>query len=246
MSIFTFNGQWLVSGSSPAVAGDCCCGDEEPGKGACCWDDNGVWVCTQESEEACEDIRGGTWQGAGKSCDDIDCNEGCCDSLTTPDGCIVPFCRRGYEAGCVPCDPDLPLPPLEGTTDCEEGTPAQVAVACTGFSADTGDTDQNAAIDDLINDSYSVDLNCSGNADVTFGTGAYFARVAVGISSSRTASISVISTASSTTVASVELAVSAETAINTECGHSVYPCSDFSGAASATGGTGGTLSVSGV
>lgn len=248
MSIFTYNGQWLVSGSSLAVAGDCCCGDEEPGKGACCWDDNGVWVCTQESEEDCEDILGGTWQGAGKSCDDIDCNEGCCDSITTSDGCIVPFCRRGYDAGsfCVPCDPDLPLPPLEGTTDCEGGTPNQVAVACTGFSPNTGDPALDAAIDPLINASYQIDLNCSAFGEEDFPSGGYTVRVSAGLSNARSAIILVISNVTNSGVASVAFNASSETPSLAECGHPVYPCSDYSGAASSGSGTGGTISVSGV
>ena len=248
MSIFTFNGQWLVSGSSPAVAGDCCCGDEEPGKGACCWDDNGVWVCTQESEEDCEQALGGTWQGKDTNCEDFDCNEGCCDTITSPGGCLVSYCRRGGTDSylCVPCDPDLPLPPLDGTTDCEGGTPAQVAVACTGFSADTGDPALDAVLNTLINASYQIDLNCSAFGEEDFPSGGYTVRVSAGLSNVRTAIILVISNVTNSGVGSVSFSASPETPSLAECGHPVYPCSDYSGSASSGSGTGGTLSVSGV
>lgn len=35
MSIYVYNGQWLLSGSSPATTGDCCC-DTTPENGCCC------------------------------------------------------------------------------------------------------------------------------------------------------------------------------------------------------------------
>ena len=245
MSLQIYNGQWLISGSGPAVTSDCCCGNEDPTLGACCWDNDGTWTCTQESEESCL-ARSGIWQGEGSSCEYVDCTRGCCENVTVDDTCIVFFCRRGYteSGGCVECDPDEPFPPLEGTTDCEGGTPTQVAVSCTGFVPNTGDAGQDAAVDGLINKSYTLDLNCRASGDEDFPSGSYVVRVQASISSSRTASILVIQ--AGVTVASVSLAVGSVGFETYECGSAVYPCDGFAGDATPGSGTGGTISVSGV
>jgi hypothetical protein len=247
VSLHIYNGQWLISGSGPAVTSDCCCGNEDPTLGACCWDNDGTWTCTQESEESCL-ARSGTWQGEGSSCEYVDCTRGCCENVTVDDTCIVFFCRRGYteSGGCVECDPDEPFPPLEGTTSCEGGTPTQVSVSCSGFVPNTGDPAADAVFDTLINASYQVDLICTGFGSADFPSGAYTVRVSVGLTNARSASILVISNATNSGVASVAFNASPETSSVSECGNEVYPCSGYSGAASSGSGTGGTISVSGV
>lgn len=91
MSILTFNGTWLMSGSSPATSSDCCCGDEEP--------DDPPTPCATAADcptfgVGCEAV----FPGAPESCCDGFCEPDACYpgaqitlSFTKKSGCFAPF-----------------------------------------------------------------------------------------------------------------------------------------------------------
>ena len=246
---------------NPCPSGEYCCdGDCQStpcdGAGACCWDDGGTWVCTSEAQEVCEDVRNGTWQGAGTDCGDIDCGEGCCEFVETSGGCFVNQCTRGYNAAtcATQCDPDTETID-ETVADCQDGQPARVKVTGAGVTIDTGRPATDAEDDALqaeINGEYELDLTCAGNATQRFTGATYYVDVTVNMSSSRSASIGVYSVASNVLLASMTLSASLESGTVTACGQAVYPCSDFSGGVTSSGGaaggdyTGATIDVQGV
>jgi hypothetical protein len=125
------------------------------------------------------------------------------------------------------------------TTDCDGGTPTQVTVTGAGYiNVNTGVPADDAAIEAAINDSYVIDLNCAASGSEQFDLGDFFVIVSVGLSNSRSASISVYRESPLAQVASMTLQGGAETPTSTTCGHSLYPCSDFSGTVTSFGGSG--------
>ena len=258
MSIRTFNGRWLLVNGALASSDNCCC-DNEPCSGpcddespcpdgcyccegvcqkdpcvlgACCADDG---TCSQTTENDCT----GEWH-AGISCDDIDCSSGCCETVTSPNGnCTYTRCRRGEKADCgSPCDPSDPQP-QEPVTDCDGGTPSQVTVTGAGYvNVNTGDPALDAAAEAAANDSYVLALSCAASGSEQFIVGSLFVNVAVGVSSTRVASIGVYLTSPLTLLASMTLVAAAESPTTTSCGSAFYPCSDYSGAVTSWGGAG--------
>ena len=222
-----------VVGYCPEDKPNCCDGvcQAECDLGACCADDG---TCSQTTEEGCD----GTWQGVDTLCDDYDCESGCCETITLF-GCLVAQCVRGYNADtCVTeCDPTADA--VGPTTDCDGGTPTQVTVTGAGYiNVNTGVPADDAAIEAAINDSYVIDLNCAASGSEQFDLGDFFVIVSVGLSNSRSASISVYRESPLAQVASMTLQGGAETPTSTTCGHSLYPCSDFSGTVTSFGGSG--------
>lgn len=203
-------------------------GECEPG-GACCASDG---TCSQTCEDDCD----GVWQGAGTSCDDIDCESGCCTSVTSPDGgCGYSICVRGETGGCTPCDPDEEQPE-EPVTDCSGGTPTSVTVTGSGYVANSGDPVFDAELNGMMNNSYSVDLSCNGSGSQQFTSGGYFVNVTVGLAGVRSAGMNVIFNNSS--VAVMELVAAAESPSSTDCGSNIYPCGVYSGAVTSVSGIG--------
>ena len=224
MSIRTFDGQWILAGEGIATSDDCCCGDPPPPPptlGACCDEDG---TCSQTSEEDC----GGTWHSE-VSCEDIDCESGCC-TLVTIDGCGVNLCNRGFIEGCAPCDPDATPEPTPPVYDCLGGTPSTVTVTGSGAVAVSGDPALDAAINSLLNASYAVDIGCNGNGTASFtGSAGYRVDVVAAISFFGNGSINIISLSSGIGVAGMGVNVAPGSPTITECGQAMYPCDPFSG-----------------
>jgi hypothetical protein len=172
-------------------------------------------------------------------CDDYDCESGCCETITVS-GCLVAQCVRGYNADtCVTeCDPtaDAVVGP---TTDCDGGTPTQVTVTGAGYiNVNTGVPADDAAIEAAINDSYVIDLNCAAAGSERFDLGDFLVDVFAGLSSSRSAGITVYRESPFTLVAATQLNAAAESPTSTTCGQGIYPCSDFTGTVTSWGGLG--------
>jgi hypothetical protein len=223
-----------VTGYCPEARPNCCDGvcQAEPcgGLGACCDDDG---TCSQTTEGDCS----GAWH-EGVDCDDIDCTSGCCEGVTSPNGnCFYNRCVRGETDGCgSPCDPDEPQPE-EPVPDCDGGTPASVTVTGSGYVANSGDPALDAALEAIMNDSYNVDLLCNGSGQLQLTSGPYLIQVVVGVSSSRSAAISLndgfgIFASMSYTPGS------AASSVSTDCSATIYTCSGYSGAPQTTSGVG--------
>lgn len=93
-----FNGKPIMVGGKVALSDDCCCGGGAVG--ACCISG----ICQEDTTEADCITEGGTWQGAGTVCADVDCCEpgACCHpdnscTVETLDDCIA---LGGTFAGC--------------------------------------------------------------------------------------------------------------------------------------------------
>ena len=259
MSIRIYGGKWLLAGDGIATGGDCCCDSEscsgscdeenpcppgcyccdgvcqaeecEPPTGACCAEDG---TCSETTESECE----GTWQGADTLCDEYDCESGCCDTVSI-NGCLVSQCVRGYNSTtCVTeCDPEADAV-VGPTTDCDGGTPTQVTVTVAGWASASGDPTLDAAVDALINDSYVLDLSCTGSASERFDGGDYWVDVSAGLSTTRVASISVRPKAFFANLGSLTIVASGDTPTVTACGQGVYPCQGYSGAVTSWSGSG--------
>lgn len=217
-------------------------------KGACCHLSGGSYVCTQETAEDCATL-GGVYKGAGTDCADFDCTSGCCETVTTPGGCSVTQCVRGYNSTtcATACDPSTSTL-LDPVPDCAGGTPSSVTVTGSGYVMSTGDSTFNSEVEALINSAagYLVDLDCIGTGFASFPSGSYTVIVNVGVAAARSASISVFQSGSN--VAGITLVPAAETPTSTDCGFDVYPCSSYNGTVTSyTGfgdGTSATISVS--
>ena len=226
---------------NPCASGEYCCdGDCQStpcdGAGACCWDDEGTYVCTSETQEVCEDVRNGTWQGAGTECSDVDCAQGCCESIETDGGCFITQCTRGYDsATCAsPCDPDTDAVDLASAA-CQGGTPTAVQVTGSLYSYQLGTQEFNDEVESLINGQYDVDIDCNGTAYEEFSGATLYAAVIVNLTA-KSAAI-VVNNNLDQLVARMELVV-ASSQTTTACGHALYDCSDFSGTVTFTGGGG--------
>lgn len=207
-------------------------------KGACCHLSAGSYVCTQETAADCATL-GGVYKGSGTDCADFDCTSGCCESVTTDDGCVVNQCVRGYNSTTcgTECDPvaDAVSDPVP---DCSGGGTSSARVTGSGYTMSTGDATYDSDVESLINATggYLVDLSCTGSGTANFDSGDYSVVVAVGVASVRSASISVYKFG--VLSATMTLTPSAESATNTACGWAVYPCSDYNGTVTSYGGDG--------
>lgn len=212
----------------PEDTPNCCdgvCQEEECELGACCADDG---TCSQTTEGDCS----GAWH-EGVDCEDIDCESGCCEGVTSPNGsCFYNRCKRGETESCgSPCDPDEPQP-QEPVPSCDGGTPTTVTVTGSGFVSQYNSQPLDDDLNRIMNDSYVVDLLCTGAGSLSISDGGYLILVNVGVSSSRIASITVSG------LEGMELSPSQDSPTSTECGADIYPCGGFSGAPTLTLGVG--------
>jgi hypothetical protein len=98
--------------------------------------------------------------------------------------------------------------------------------------ANSGDPTLDADLNRLMNDSYVVDVLCSGSGDLAINDSGYLVLVNVGLSSTRVASITVVG------LAGMQLSPSQDSPTLTDCGFNIYPCGGFSGTPAATSGFG--------
>jgi hypothetical protein len=214
---------------NPCAEGECCVDGECEPTGACCASDG---TCTQTCEGDCE----GTWHD-GVACEDIDCESGCCENVTSPNGgCSYSRCVRGETSGCTtPCDPDEEQNE-EPVISCSGGTPTAVTVTGSGYLGNTGDPFLDADLEAIMNDSYSVDLSCNGSGELTLTAGVYFITINVGLAASRSANISLNDGLG--TFAAMARQPAAEASVSNDCVANIYPCSVFSGAVTSSSGIG--------
>lgn len=129
MSVYTKDGLVLLAGGQVATSPDCCC------DGACCDDGD----CTITNQPDCES-GGGTFQGIGTLCEDVDCGQAtsgaCCVgevcSIKSPQDCEdAGGIYQGDDTTCTP-DPCI-TPPPTGACCVGETCSIETAADCTAL-----------------------------------------------------------------------------------------------------------------
>lgn len=205
--------------------------------GACCTYDEGTdtWTCSETTEADCT----GKWQGAFTTCADGDCSDTCCeDYVVTPGSCTVSICEAGHFAsvcaGGAGCDPSDPQPDVAPVVPCQSGTVLETTVTVSGVTFDTGDSDLDAFLDDVVNTSYSITrVNCDGTAannanEIVFNLGdGWFVNVTFPTGINRFVGLNFYTPASTPSQQLyLERSEGSRTAITSACGGSLYDCDE--------------------